>query len=133
MRSISFALTTAQFLDGSKTVTRRLGWQHLKPGTRLRAVKKAMGLKKGEHPEVLGEIEVLDVRRESLACVRDEETAAEGFPGMTGAEFREMFARHMGCSIHSDVTRIEFRKVDDDSEPDGPSDGYTCPPNHEDE
>ncbi len=112
MRSISFALTTAQFLDGSKTVTRRLGWATLKSGDRLRAVKKAMGLKKGEHPEVLGVIEVVDVRRESLACVRDEETAAEGFPGMSGAEFRAMFAHHMGCAVHTDVTRIEFRKIE---------------------
>jgi hypothetical protein len=29
MRNISFALTTNQILEGTKTVTRRLGWLHL--------------------------------------------------------------------------------------------------------
>ena len=45
---ISFSLTTPQFRDGTKDVTRRLGWTFLKPGDRLCAVVKAMGLKKGE-------------------------------------------------------------------------------------
>lgn len=47
MRSISFSLTTPQFLDGTKDVTRRLGWEKIKAGDTLRAVKKAMGLKTG--------------------------------------------------------------------------------------
>lgn len=37
MRCMSFALTEPQLMDGSKTVTRRTGWQDLKPGTRLPA------------------------------------------------------------------------------------------------
>lgn len=111
MRSISFALTEPQFLDGSKTVTRRLGWKFLKAGDRLRAVRKAMGLKRGEHPVVLGTIEVVSVRRECLACVDDSQTAAEGFPSMSGKQFREFFIEHMGCLLHDEVTRIEFRKV----------------------
>lgn len=110
MRSMSFALTTRQFLDGSKTVTRRLGWTFLKPGDRVRAVKKAMGLKKGEHPEVLGVIEILSVRREALSTVCDDQTAAEGFPEMSGKQFRDMFVKHMGCMMQDEVTRIEFRK-----------------------
>ena len=32
MRNISFSLTEEQFLNGSKDVTRRLGWLFLKPG-----------------------------------------------------------------------------------------------------
>lgn len=49
MRLISFALTEAQLLDGTKTVTRRqVGsprsvWHRIKVGDRLRAVDKAMG------------------------------------------------------------------------------------------
>ena len=35
-RNISFALTTPQFLDGSKDVTRRNGWLMLKTGDILR-------------------------------------------------------------------------------------------------
>lgn len=47
MRIMSFALTEQQLMDGTKTVTRRVGWANLKPGDRLTAVRKAMGLKKG--------------------------------------------------------------------------------------
>ena len=47
-RNISFSMTTPQFLDGSKDVTRRMGWNRLRASDTLRAVKKAMGLKKGE-------------------------------------------------------------------------------------
>ena len=37
MRNISFSLTTRQFRDGSKDVTRRVNWQNLKPGDHLMA------------------------------------------------------------------------------------------------
>jgi hypothetical protein len=37
MRNMSFFLTTAQFLDGTKDVTRRKGWRFLKPGDRFMA------------------------------------------------------------------------------------------------
>lgn len=111
MRSISFALTKRQFLDGSKDVTRRLGWASLKPGTRLRAVEKAMGLKKGEHPVVLGEIEVVSVRRERLAAITPADVRREGFPDMGPTSFVEMFCAHMGCTYGDEVTRIEFRRV----------------------
>lgn len=66
MRNISFALTTPQFLDGSKDVTRRMGWKSLKCGDQLCAVKKGMGLKPGEQIERLGVIEVVSVRRGRL-------------------------------------------------------------------
>lgn len=112
MRSMSFALTTRQFLDGSKTVTRRLGWLTLKPGDQVRAVEKGMGLQKGEHPRVFGEIEVVNVRRERLDAIEDADCAREGFPGMTAEGFVEMFCRHMGCQPDTFVTRIQFRKVE---------------------
>lgn len=53
MWNISFSLTTAQFLDGPKDATRRLGWLFLMAGDRVCAVKKCMGLKSGETLERL--------------------------------------------------------------------------------
>ena len=111
MRLISFFLTTQQFLDGTKDVTRRLGWNNLKPGERLMAVRKAQGLKKGEHPERLGEIVVGDVRREPLNAITAQECVREGFPSMSPQEFVEMFRRHMKCAPDAIVNRIEFRRV----------------------
>ena len=111
MRSMSFSLTTRQFLEGTKTVTRRLGWKFLQPGDRIRAVERAMGLKKGEHPRVLGVIEIVSVRREKLDAINDLDCVAEGFPYLDAAAFVRMFVRHMGCLPDAVVTRIKFRKV----------------------
>lgn len=112
MRNISFALTEAQFLDGSKDVTRRMGWAYLKPGDRLRAVRKAMGLKKGEKAHVLGVIEVVSISHETLLDMTANECRREGFPGMSISEFGDFFCRsHKGCTFSSVITRIEFRRV----------------------
>lgn len=111
MRNISFSLTTAQFRDGTKDVTRRLGWAFLKAGDRLNAVVKAMGLKKGEHPESLGVIEVVSVRRERLVDIASGDCRREGFPELSPPDFVEMFCRHMRVEPTVEVTRIEFRKV----------------------
>ncbi len=111
MRNISFSLTSAQFLSGSKTVTRRLSWARLKAGTRLMGVKKAMGLKKGQKIEQLGALEVLDVRIERLDAITRDEVIAEGFPAHEPREFVQMFCEHMRCKPDALVTRIEFRRV----------------------
>lgn len=47
MRMMSFALTTPQMLARAKTVTRRVGWATLQPGTVLQAVEKSQGLGRG--------------------------------------------------------------------------------------
>ena len=47
-RNISFALTTQQFKNKTKTVTHRFGWHSLQPGDILCAIEKCMGFKKGE-------------------------------------------------------------------------------------
>ena len=52
MRLMSFSETTDQIRARTKTVTRRDGWDNLRPGERLWAVEKAMGLRKGQ--KVLG-------------------------------------------------------------------------------
>ncbi|MDR0843037.1 MAG: hypothetical protein LBP68_06435 [Acidobacteriota bacterium] len=113
MRNISFSLTTPQFVAGDKTVTRRLGWKFLKPGDRLMAVEKAQGLRKGEKVKRLGVIEVVGVRREPLRSIAygAGETAREGFPHMTPAEFVAFFCVANKCESDTEVTRISFRKL----------------------
>ncbi len=114
MRMMSFALTEPQLMDGSKTVTRRTGWATLKPGTRLLAVRKAMGLKAGEKVQPLCEIEVISVRRVTLDDITFDDCAREGFPCYSPDDFTAMFIKHMGIRTTPDkafVTRIEFRKV----------------------
>lgn len=125
MRNISFSLTEEQFLDGTKDVTRRLGWKFLKPGDRLMACRKCMGLKPGEKIVRLGEIEVVSVRLEPLnrmSCVAEianreigygkTEAIREGFPHLTGDQFVTMFRRHMNVrDPRTIITRIEFKHV----------------------
>lgn len=108
---MSFFLTTPQFLAGTKDVTRRTGWKDLKPGTRLQAVRKTQGLKRGEHPVRLGEIEVISVRREALWAITEDECRREGFPSLTPDGFVSMFCGAMGCQPEDVVTRIEFRRI----------------------
>lgn len=116
-RNISFALTTDQFRQRTKTVTRRVGWAFLKVGDILNGCVKCMGLKPGESIERLGKIRITSVRRERLDSMWLEpygklEATKEGFPGMTGAEFVGMFCDHMGGEFCQQVTRIEFEYLD---------------------
>lgn len=90
---MSFALTTPQFLDGSKDVTRRFGWAFLKPGDILCAVEKGMGLKKGEKVKRLGFIEVVSVRNEPLDEITQDDVRREGFPHWTPRDFTDFFCR----------------------------------------
>jgi hypothetical protein len=110
-RMLSFAMTTEQVRNRTKTVTRRLGWLDLKPGTILQAVEKAQGLKKGEHVKRLCLIRVLSVQREQLCKITRREVAREGFPGMLKHKFVEFFCEGHGCEPADFVTRIEFEYV----------------------
>lgn len=118
MRNISFALTTDQFRNRTKTVTRRLGWKFLKPGDVLCACVKCQGLKAGEKLDRLGVIRVVDVRREPLSAMASPitygqvEATREGFPHLLGHQFVEMFCEHMRCHPDTEVTRIEFAYED---------------------
>jgi hypothetical protein len=111
MRNMSFFLTTKQYRDGSKRVTRRLGWADLKPGDRFMGVRKSQGLKRGEKVRRLGASHVISNRRERLDAITPVEVALEGFPGMTPAEFVRMFCKHMGCRPSKRVNRIEFVRL----------------------
>jgi hypothetical protein len=114
MRNMSFSMTTEAVRDRSKTVTRRLGWWNLKPGTILQAVEKAQGLKRGEHVKPICLIRVVRVSEEPLDAMIDcdpDETAREGFPNLLPVEFVEMFQKahaRDGLYFDSYVNRIEF-------------------------
>lgn len=120
MRNMSFALTTNQIMEGTKTVTRRLGWINLQAGQQLRPVRKCMGLRPGERIEVLRDpLTVVDVRREPLRRMLDDldygfiECALEGFGEHPDYRFPSAFvamfcATHRGCTPDTVVTRIAF-------------------------
>lgn len=118
---MSFALTTQQIRNRTKTVTRRKGewWAKvLKPGDLLCACEKTQGIKRGGLVR-LCVIRVVSVRTEPLRMIRDgypglgsEETAREGFPGFTGWVFIAFFMDEMGGDSGQIVTRIEFEYTD---------------------
>lgn len=122
MRNLSFALTTEQIRNRTKTVTRRKGtwWATvLKPGTLLCAVEKSQWIKKGGLVR-LCVIRVVSVGRGPLEVPAwhmhrrwhtADEPAREGFPEMTWEQFVGMFCDHMRCQPRQIVTRIEFEYV----------------------
>jgi hypothetical protein len=107
---MSFALTTYQIRTRRKTVTRRLGWEFLKPGDLLQPIVKGQGLKKGETVHKIGgPIRVVNVSRAPLNSITPQDVFREGFPAMTKSQFVKMFKKsHSGCRVASIVTRIEF-------------------------
>jgi hypothetical protein len=121
-RLMSVALTTPQVIARSKTVTRRDGWRFLKPGDRLTLCPKVMGFRRGEHPERIVDVEILNVRRERLGAITAPEVAAEGFPGQTPAWFIGFFCdSHKGCTPDTVITRIEWRYLEGPATPGTPS------------
>lgn len=108
---MSFSMTTPQFKDGSKDVTRRFGWWFLKAGDRLWGVEKAMGLQKGEKINRLGLIEVISTRPEPLNKITKEDCVREGFPDFEPCNFVDMLQDHYGCEPDAICNRIEFKHV----------------------
>jgi hypothetical protein len=105
---MSFALTERALLAGRKDVTRRLGWVTVREGDVIVAVRKAMGLARGEKHHRLGILRVVSVRRERLDTITAEDVRREGFDDMTPAEFVEFFCKANKCTPPTIVTRIEF-------------------------
>lgn len=125
-------MTTQQFLDHEKDVTRRLGWQHLKPDQYFTAVKKVQGRKKGEAIQVLGQCQCISNKREPLDAIikrpyRDDhqwylpdgqkahvsEMEREGFPDLTAEQFVEMICHEVkDMHLFSPVSRIVFKRLD---------------------
>lgn len=117
-RLMSVAFTEDAVRDRSKTVTRRKGWQFLKPGDRVTLCRKVMGRKKDEPLIRITDVQVVSVRRERLITLRghdygDDEMRREGFPDMSVYEFVEKyFAVAQGMNWWDEVTRIEWRYLD---------------------
>jgi hypothetical protein len=124
---MSFALTTPQILDRSKSVTRRTGWAFLKPGDLVRAIEKGRGLKNGESVRPLAVLRIVSVRQEPLHALLDDleygisEVEREGFSGapLWGsptafiAFFQNTHAAKGRPTLGTPLTRIEFSYVDD--------------------
>ena len=125
-RLLSVAYTEQAVIERRKTVTRRKGWwldKHgkrlLHEGDRLTLCRKVMGRKAGEPLVRIVEVEAASVRREPLSLLTQypeyglAEVALEGFPGMDPAAFvDEFFVTAQGMSPDEDVTRIEYRYLD---------------------
>lgn len=123
-RLMSVALTEQAVRDRRKTVTRRLGWKHLKPGDQLTLCRKVMGRKRADgtvDPLVrIAEVEIIDVRREPLNAITDDDVAREGFndpawqadPWGPAGCFVAFFCQHMRCDPEDWVTRIEWRYLE---------------------
>lgn len=114
MRLMSFALTTNQVRNQTKTVTRRLGWKNAKPGWIVQPVVKGQGIPKGGKVEKIGgPIKFTRVTREGLReGLSQSDVMCEGFPHMSPRDFAAMFCDHNGCTLDAEVTRIEFEYVE---------------------
>lgn len=121
-RNMSFSISTKQFRNRTKVVTRRLGWKSLKPGEIVNGVEKAMGLKPGEKIVRLGAIRILSNRPEPLQAMLDDpiygrcETTLEGYPPGTEKhepeQFVAMFCKAMKCQPTTEVNRIAYEYLD---------------------
>lgn len=155
-RLMSFAKTKRQVQEGTKDITRRLGWDFLSPGDLLWPVHKCMGFRKGECPVKLRDapIEVIHKRMECLDALLGKkmdpvfscytpfytevqawkEVEREGFPGQSPAWFVEMFCELNKCERDVLVNRIVFRYQDEsvkffdrDHYPEIPAEVAICP------
>jgi hypothetical protein len=108
-RLMSVALTSDQVRRREKTVTRRIGWQMIKPGDQLTLCPKVRGRRHGEPLERIVTVNVVSVRREPLHAITRRDVTAEGFPDMTQLEFINFFCgTHRGVKPQTEVTRIEW-------------------------
>jgi hypothetical protein len=115
-RLMSVSLTEEQVRARAKDVTRRDGWRMLQPGDQLTLCRKVMGRRQGEPLVRIVDVVVIDVRRERLDSITDEDVRREGFPAWSAAEFVGFFCQtHKGVTPRSEVTRIEWRYLDDEA------------------
>lgn len=113
---MSVAYTEDAVRRRAKTVTRRKGWEYLRPGERITLCRKVMGRKPGEPLVRIVDVEIVDVRREPLRDITAEDVAREGFPELTPAAFVDrFFVQAQGISPDTVVTRIQWRYLDTDA------------------
>jgi hypothetical protein len=108
---MSFAMTTEQVRNQTKDVTRRFGWWFLKPGDKVWAVEKSMGIPAGEKIKRIGMIEVISTRAEPLNAITTRDCSREGFPHYTPNGFVQMLVDHFGIDHAKECNRIEFRYI----------------------
>lgn len=108
-RLMSFMLTKEQFKNQTKTVTRRLGWDFLKPGDIVIGCEQCQGLAKGQTINKLGPFQVVSTRWQMLKAITLDDVIREGFPDMTPAQFIDFFCQTHRCQPNRPVNRIEFR------------------------
>src|SRR5262245_59161513 len=113
---MSVSYTADAVIERRKTVTRRLGWRYLLPGDRLTLCRKVMGRRLNEPLERLAEVEVIDVRRERLILITEDDIEREAvslaeFGGRTPTpgDWARWFAWTFGIRVNDEVTRIEWR------------------------
>jgi len=117
--NISFAKTIPQIRKRTKTVTRRFAWENLTIGTVLCGVEKGMGLQKGEAVIRLGNIRVINIRRERVDAITPDDVVREGFPNMSVDDFMHKLLLK-GAKLKNGepatpaslCTRIEFEYID---------------------
>jgi hypothetical protein len=106
---MSVSLTEDAVVRRAKTVTRRLGWLFLTPGTQLTLCRKVMGRKPGEPLVRIAEVQVVSVRRERLDAITDDDVTREGFHPMSARWFVDFFCKEMKVKPDAEVTRVEWR------------------------
>lgn len=119
-RLLSVSMTEAGVVERRKAVTRRLGWWTDKrgrrlvvPGDQLTLCRKVMGRKPDEPLVRLAEVRVVDVRRERLDAITDDDAVLEAVDGITtAAEFIEFYTTAMRIPRDHEVTRIAWAYLD---------------------
>jgi len=134
-RLMSVAYTEDAVRAKRKTVTRRAGWTALRPGTELDLCRKVLGRRKGDPLVRIARVCVIDVRRERLDQITDDDARREGFtdedfthPPWGGDGLYRLdaintpalwfilfFTHHMGGTPEQEVTRIEWEYLPDPS------------------
>lgn len=125
---MSVTLTEESVRARRKTVTRRLGWRHLQPGTRVTLCRKVMGRKRAdgtvEPLTRIANVEIVSVRRERLDQITTADIVREGVDPAyftdrdpvtaqpTPAAWVAWFCSKMRVRPDIEVTRIEWRYLD---------------------
>lgn len=127
-RLMSVSLTEQAVVERRKTVTRRVGWRFLRAGDRITLCRKVMGRRNGEPLVRLVDVEVVDVRRERVWDITDDDVAREAVdPALfdehwidsgqpTPDAWVAWFCEQMGVRPDDEVTRIEWRYLDAEHE-----------------
>lgn len=113
MRNMSFALTTRQVRERSKTVTRRNGWKFARVGMIVQPVIKSQGIPKGGHVEKIGgPIRFVEVWHERLNTITNADVQREGFPTLSRRGFVDLYLEANGGARDQLVTRIRFEYLE---------------------